>query len=117
MATWICPSCELTEMRADEKFCWGCNKPRPAKPALFTRERMKLAGTGFVQVVFVAGNTVFIAHYQLAANAVTALLISLIWTYNVKRAAFGDNLDRWFYAIGAALGSVVGNILATALVG
>lgn len=81
-----------------------------------TGTRAKLAGTGFLQVIFVAANTVFIAHYLLLANFVTAFLISLIWTYNVKRVAFGDSGDRWAYASGAALGSVLGNIIASALV-
>lgn len=79
--------------------------------------RLRLAGTGFLQVIFVASNTVFIAHYQLLSNLITAFLISWVWTFNVKKVAFGDNLDRWFYAVGAALGSVAGNVIATAWVG
>lgn len=78
--------------------------------------RWKLAATGFVQVIFVAANTVFISRYELVGNLLTAFAISLVWTYNVKRVAFGDAADRWFYAGGAALGSVSGTILASALV-
>ena len=81
-----------------------------------THDRLKLAGTGFLQVIFVAANTVFIAHYELAANFVTAFLISLIWTWNVKKVAFGDNGDRWAYATGAAFGSLAGTMIASALV-
>ena len=80
--------------------------------SLFTSARWKLALTGFVQVIFVAMNTVFIAHYQLLANTVTAFAISYIWTHNVKKVAFGDEPDRWFYAVGAAAGSVCGTVLA-----
>lgn len=78
--------------------------------------RLKLFGTGFLQVIFVAANTVFIAHYELLANFATAFMISLIWTYNVKKVAFGDAGDRWSYAGGASLGSVAGTIIASALV-
>ena len=81
-------------------------------PSWFTKSRLKLAGTGFGQVIFVAFNTVAIARYELLANFVTAFMISLIWTYNVKRVAFGETADRWFYAAGAALGSVSGTIAA-----
>lgn len=81
-----------------------------------SKGRLKLAATGFLQVIFVAANTVFIAHYELLANFVTAFLISLIWTWNVKKVAFGDNGDRWAYASGAAFGSLAGNIIATAIV-
>jgi hypothetical protein len=79
---------------------------------LFARDRLKLAGMAYVQVIFVAFNTVAIARYELLANFVTAFLISLIWTFNVKRVAFGSAADRWFYAGGAAFGSVSGTIAA-----
>lgn len=74
--------------------------------------RLKLLGTGFLQVIFVAANTVFISRFELAGNAVTALLISYIWSWNVKRVAFGDEGDRWAYAIGACVGSVSGTFCA-----
>lgn len=80
------------------------------------KARWKLAGTGFLQVVFVAMNTVFIAHYELLANFATGLAISLIWSWNVKRVAFGDTADRWSYALGAAFGSVTGTIIASWIV-
>lgn len=81
-------------------------------PAWATGPKARLAATGFVQVVFVAMNTVFIAHYELLANFLTAFAISFIWTWNVKKVAFGDNGDRWAYAGGAAFGSVTGTMLA-----
>lgn len=79
---------------------------------LMTRDRVRLWVTGYVQVVFVAANTVFISHYQLLPNLITGFLISYVWTHNVKKVAFGDEPDRWAYAVGAALGSVSGTILA-----
>jgi len=79
------------------------------------RSRLKLALTGFVQVIFVAANTVFISRYELIGNVLTAFAISFVWTYNVKRVAFGDSGDRWAYAIGAALGSVSGTMIASAI--
>lgn len=82
----------------------------------FTKARANLAATGFLQVIFVAMNTVFIAHYALLANVLTAFMISLIWTHNVKKVAFGDEGDRWAYAAGAAIGSLAGTIVASALV-
>jgi uncharacterized membrane protein YfcA len=77
--------------------------------------RWGLFGTGFLQVFFVGLNTYFIAHNAIAGNIVSGFLISYIWTRNVKRAAFGDEKDRWFYASGAAIGSVVGAVTAKAL--
>lgn len=81
----------------------------------YHKAKIRLALTGFVQVVFVAMNTVFISEYELVANLFTAFAISFIWTWNVKKVAFGDNGDRWAYAIGAAVGSVTGTVIAGAV--
>lgn len=76
---------------------------------------MQLAFTGFLQVFFVGANTAFISHYALLGNLLTAFMISWIWTFNVKRVAFGDKADRMYYAGGAAVGSVTGTIAANFL--
>lgn len=90
--------------------------PESMAAIMLRHPRLRLGLTGFLQVIFVAANTVFIAHYELFANFVTAFLISLIWTWNVKKVAFGDNGDRWAYATGAAFGSLAGTMIASALV-
>jgi hypothetical protein len=64
--------------------------------------------TGFLQVFFVAINTYFIGKEKYAAVFCIGIVISLIWTYNVKRAAIGSNLERWIYATGAGVGAVSG---------
>lgn len=81
------------------------------------REKLQLLGTGFLQVFFVGLNTYFIAHSAVLGNVISGFLISYIWTFNVKRAAFGDEADRWYYSTGAALGSVSGALLAKFLLG
>lgn len=79
--------------------------------------RWRLAGMGFLQVVFIAMNTVFIAQSALLSNLLTAFMISWIWSANVKRIAIGDGLDRLFYAGGAALGSVAGSLIGHVVIG
>ena len=81
------------------------------------RLRLALVATAFVQVVFVAMNTVFIAHYKLLPNLLTGFLISYVWSWNVKRVAFGDHTDRLAYASGAAVGSVAGTVAAGVVLG
>jgi hypothetical protein len=76
------------------------------------RDRLRLFATAYAQVIFVAFNTVAIARYELLANFLTAFMISLIWSWNVRRVAFGGMADRWFYAGGAAFGSVSGTVAA-----
>lgn len=77
--------------------------------------KLRLSWTGFLQVVFVAANTVCIAKYLLVAATLTSFMISLIWSHNVKKIAFGTEGDRIAYAMGAAFGCLVGTVAVTYL--
>ena len=70
--------------------------------------KLRLPLTGFVQVYFVSVNTYFLAHEMYAGVLIAAFIISLVWSFNVKKVAFGTLADRLTYAGGAALGSVAG---------
>ena len=72
------------------------------------KEKLKLFTTGFIQILFVSVNTVFLAKTYYFGVLIAAFMISYIWSWNVKKVAFGDHLDRLIYAIGAAIGSVSG---------
>lgn len=67
-----------------------------------------LFSTGFIQVYFVAVNTYFIANEMYLGVLIAAFMISLIWSFNVKKIAFGSLSDRVVYALGATCGSLVG---------
>jgi hypothetical protein len=64
--------------------------------------------TGFVQVYFVSVNTYFLAHGIYLGVLVAAFMISLIWSFNVKKVAFGTVTDRIIYSLGATAGSLFG---------
>lgn len=66
--------------------------------------------TGFIQVVLVVINTYQIAHNKYVGIVFIGFLISLVWSYNVKKIAFGSLSDRLIYATGAAVGSITGVI-------
>lgn len=68
--------------------------------------------TAMVQVTFVAMNVTFIAHGEIIPMLLTGFMISLIWTFNVKRIALGGWLDRLTYANGAMLGTGLGYIIS-----
>jgi len=84
------------------------------------RLNTELFATGLLQVILVCFNT-----YQVAVYAVTqskwllvgivlvGFLISFIWSFNVKKVAFGDLSNRIFYALGAATGSAIGVLLGS----
>jgi hypothetical protein len=70
--------------------------------------RFYLFITGFTQVFFVSLNTYFLAKEIYMGVFISAFIISLIWSFNVKKVAFGHNLDRIIYALGATFGAVFG---------
>ena len=72
------------------------------------KNSITLLYTGFLQVFFVAINTYFISTQNLFGAVVAGFVISLIWSFNVKKIAFGNLRDRIIYAFGAGLGSVSG---------
>lgn len=70
--------------------------------------RLTLFITGFSQVYFVAVNTYFLSKEMYLGVFISAFIISMIWSFNIKRIAFGSTNDRLIYAFGATLGSVSG---------
>lgn len=72
------------------------------------KELSALFSTGFIQVFFVAINTYLLARAFFWGVFGASFIISIVWSYNVKRVAFGTTLDRIVYALGAAFGSVAG---------
>lgn len=81
-------------------------------PSITPHPRAILFSTAFVQVLLVSLNTILLAHKQIASSIAVAGLISYVWTFNVKRAAFGSHWDKIIYSLGAACGSGVGIYLA-----
>jgi uncharacterized protein YebE (UPF0316 family) len=69
---------------------------------------MKIFLIGFVQVFLVSINILFITAGQYAAAFISGFALSFLWTLNVKVAAFGTITHRIIYALGAALGCIVG---------
>lgn len=74
--------------------------------------------TGILQVILICLNTYQIAafvksqsFYILIGIFIVGFLISLIWSFNVKKIAFGNLINRICYASGAAVGSVIGVII------
>ena len=72
------------------------------------RSKLTLYLTGFVQVFFVSINTIFLAKNNYLGVTFAAFMISLIWSYNVKKVVFGTIADRIIYAVGATSGSLAG---------
>lgn len=76
---------------------------------------MKLFITAFIQVALVSMNVVFISKGYIIPMVLTGFGISFTWTFNVKKIAFGNNIDRIIYAFGAASGTLAGYFLANNL--
>lgn len=76
-------------------------------------DKVKLFTTGFIQVILVAINTYQISHGHQTGVFLVGFLISFVWSFNVKKIAFGTMADRVVYAFGAAVGSLLGLVLST----
>ena len=75
---------------------------------IVNKDRWKLFITALCQVTFVAMNVSFISKGQIIAMLLTGFMISLIWSFNVKKVAFGTLTDRLIYAFGAMAGTGIG---------
>jgi hypothetical protein len=64
--------------------------------------------TGVVQVYFVAINTVFLSKELYVGVFFAAFMISMVWSYNIKKIVFGTMIDRVLYSLGATVGSLLG---------
>ena len=73
---------------------------------------MNLFLTGFLQVFFVAINTYLISQKSVYGTALAGFVISIIWSFNVKRVAFGTMQDRVIYSFGAGFGSCCGVLIS-----
>ena len=75
--------------------------------------KMNLFLTGFLQVFLVAINTYFITKEFYSGVFFISFLISFIWSFNVRKVAFGNLKDRIIYSLGAAFGGLTGLFIAT----
>lgn len=77
------------------------------------KNKLILFSTAFLQVFFVSISTYFIAKKFYYGVAVAGFMISFIWTFNIKKVAFGKMPDRIAYALGAMVGSVIGLLVSS----
>jgi hypothetical protein len=80
------------------------------------KDKIMLFITAFSQVTFVAMSSVSIINGHLLLIGITGFAISLIWTFNVKKVAFGSTRDRFVYAFGAMCGTYFGYFLSKYLI-
>lgn len=65
----------------------------------------------YLQVMLVVINTWQVAHQKFVGAVIVGFLISLVWTFNIKRIAFGEWETRLTYCLGASLGTASGLII------
>jgi multidrug transporter EmrE-like cation transporter len=61
-----------------------------------------------LHVLLVAVNTYQLAHKKWVGCFIVGFAISFIWTFNVKKIAIGRMQERIAYAMGAAIGTLMG---------
>ena len=80
------------------------------------KDRYIIFLTALCQVFFVAMQPLLIVHHRIVPMLICGFLISLIWTFNVKKIAFGNWIDRLVYASGAMLGTGLGFMFSNLIV-
>jgi len=66
-----------------------------------------------LQLTLIALNTYQLANKHYLGSIIVGFLISLVWTFNVKSAAFGSLNDKIVYALGASVGTGIGLLFST----
>jgi hypothetical protein len=79
------------------------------------KQKTTLFITGAIQVYFVAINTYFLSREFYLGVTFAAFMISMIWSHNIKKIAFGTLMDRVLYSLGATVGSLAGLATSKAL--
>ncbi len=65
-----------------------------------------------LQVGCVSLNVYQVSHRYFIGAFIVGFLISILWSFNVKRISFGTTWDRVIYALGAATGTVLGILIS-----
>lgn len=67
--------------------------------------------SGWIQVILVAINTWQIPNEKYIGAVIVSFFISFVWTFNVKKIAFGTMIDRIVYSCGAMVGVISGMLI------
>jgi hypothetical protein len=70
--------------------------------------KFKIFISGFLQVYFIAINTIFLATSQYIGVFFIAFAISMIWCFNVSKVSVSKISDKIIYSLGASVGSLLG---------
>lgn len=81
----------------------------------FINEKYSIFLTSLIQVSLVAMNVNFISKGLVIPMLITGFSISLVWTFNIKKMAFGNWSDRIVYSVGATIGTGLGYIISHTL--
>lgn len=72
------------------------------------KHKLLLMGSGALQLMLIAFNTYQIAHQHLLGAILASFAISMVWSFNIQKLAFGNIWDRLCYSAGAAMGTGIG---------
>jgi len=76
------------------------------------KSKISLFFTGLIQVLLVVTNTYQVSHGKYIGAVLVGFLISMVWSFNVKKIAFGSLVDRLIYAFGASFGTFLGILIS-----
>lgn len=79
------------------------------------RNAIRLGALSLVHAIFVSANVYFISVFLPVAVFACTLISTVMFTFNMRNAILGSNLDRYVYSIGAAMGCTLGVVSSHAI--
>ena len=76
--------------------------------AALNRKNAILLFSGFIQVFLISVNSYFIFKVWFLGVTLASFLISLNWTFNVRKITASTTEERLSYSFGAAAGAAIG---------
>ena len=69
------------------------------------KERVQLFLMAVTMVFLVSCQMYQIANGRFTGAMITAFILGIVWSLTIKAIAFGNNLDRVVYSVGAVVGT------------
>ena len=72
---------------------------------------LKIFLSATLQIFLVSVNTYLISHSFVLEAGIVGFLLSLVWSYNIRKIVISSTSERLVYCLGAGVGTSLGVLL------
>lgn len=76
---------------------------------------LKIFLSATLQIFLVSVNTYLISHSYILEAGIVGFLLSLVWSYNIRKIVISSTPERLVYCLGAGVGTSLGVLFMTHL--